>query len=168
MDAENKETLTLWCTVLGKPLLTSFKVSSSSTVDELKGTINKGLEITAVAASLTLWNVSDRLQFIVVAAYSRILLMQVNGLIDCTTYNETTLSEYIEFLGDLNDFAERLSPVSRLSKIWPQKPLDGHLHLVVVPPIGESDKISCSYLKGLRPHCQKAQGRSMTKVQNFH
>jgi len=59
MDAEKKEPLTLWCYLLGKHFIESFKISPSSTVTDLGKAIHKEFELTAPAASLTLWKVSD-------------------------------------------------------------------------------------------------------------
>jgi len=59
MDADNKEPLMLWCYLLGKHFIESFKISPSSTVTGLRKAIHKEFGLTAPAASLTLWKVSD-------------------------------------------------------------------------------------------------------------
>lgn len=66
--------------------------------------------------------------------------MQLHEPIDLTAYDDpenSALPEYIKSLGDLQKFANKLSPIYRISKFWPQQPTEYDLHVLVTLPIGK-------------------------------
>jgi len=65
-------------------------------------------------------------------------MVQLNQPISMVGQNETTIENHIKSLGNLNQFATKCSPVSRLEDLLPEHSSSHWLHIVAECPISES------------------------------